>query len=265
MRIRIARKLEIDHSFAETLGDGIGLHGRSMTYAMRSILIGTVVLLTGCMSKPPSYGLERALYLPGSRVQVWAIAPAGNLSGVTAVDPLLQADLVYQQLQTVHGLKVIPVNRVIEVLAALQISEVSSEEQAALVCDLLGADGLLVPTVTAFDPYNPPKFGVSLQLFTKPESYSRPDGIDPRELSRMASPGATESIPTDAQILQVVGIYDASVGSVREKVAQYADGRNDPVGPLGTKEYLVSMDRYCGFVYHDLIEQLLLKLQRRVK
>jgi hypothetical protein len=236
-----------------------------MTHTVRSIIIGLFVALAGCTSKPPEYGIERSLYLPGSRVAVWAVAPAQNLSGERAVDPLLQADLVYQQLQSVRGVKAIPVNRVIEVYGALQLNEVASEQQAALVCDLLGADGLLVPTVTAYDPYNPPKLGVSLQLFAKPASYSRPDGLDPRELSRMASPGATESIPSNAQIMQVVGIYDASVGSIREKLAEYADGRNDPVGPMGAKEYLLSMDRYCGFVYHDLIEQLLLKLQRQAK
>ncbi len=232
---------------------------------MRSIIFGLLTVLAGCASNSPQYGIERSLYLPGQRVQVWAVAPAGNLSGERAVDPLLQADLLYQQLQSVRGLKVIPVNRVIEVYAALQIIEVGSDQQAALVCDLLGADGLIVPTVTAYDPYNPPKLGASLQLFAKPLMYERPEGLDPRELARMASPGNTESIPSNAQIMQVVGIYDASSGSVREKLAEYADGRNDPVGPLGPKEYVMSMDRYCGFVYHDLIEQLLLKLQRRAK
>ena len=34
-------------------------------------------------------------------------------------------------------------------------------------------------------------------------------------------------------------------------------GRNDPLGPLGPKEYFVSMDRYCGFVYHELLADLL--------
>ena len=46
-------------------------------------------------------------------------------------------------------------------------------------------------------------------------------------------------------------------GSVREKLTDYADGRQDPVGPLGKREYLLNMDRYCGFVYHELIRDLL--------
>ena len=51
--------------------------------------------------------------------------------------------------------------------------------------------------------------------------------------------------------------FDAANGSVRERVLNYASGRNDPKGPLGPKEYFVSMDRYCGFVYHELLVDLL--------
>lgn len=230
---------------------------------VRSIIIaGLLIGSLACSDKKPEYGSERQVFLPSKRVQVWAIAPANNLSGVKDVDPLLQADLAYAQLQTVKGLKVIPVNRVVEVYASLELTQVDSDRQAALVCDLLGADALLVPTVTAYDPYNPPKFGVSLQLFAKPDTYTRPTGLDPRELSRMASPGGTESLPSQPALLQVVGIYDAANGSIREKLSDYADGRNDPSGPLGSKEYLVSIDRYCSFVYHDLIDQLMVKLER---
>lgn len=229
--------------------------------------IVTIVLLTaalgGCAEKPKPYGVERQLFLPGQRAQVWAIAPAVNLSGIGDVDPLLQADLLYQQVQSVNGIRAIPVNRVVEVYTAMQIGGVQSPEQASVVCDLLAADALLVPTVTAYDPYNPPKLGASLQLFWRSPDYRRPTGVEVRELSRMAAPPSGQSLPAaPPELVQTVGMYDAASGSVREKLAVYADGRNDPVGPLGAKEYLVSMDRFCGFVYHDLVEQLLLKLQR---
>ena len=51
--------------------------------------------------------------------------------------------------------------------------------------------------------------------------------------------------------------FDAANGTVRDRLAAYAAGRNDPVGPLGHKEYYVKMDRYCGFAYSELIEQLI--------
>ncbi len=235
---------------------------------LRSIIITTLIgaglaPLFGCQAKP-QYGTEAELYLPATKRQIWAVAPALNLSGQKEVDPLLQADVLYSQLQQVHGLTVVPVNRVVEVFAGLHLEKVQTPEQASLVCDLLGCDALVVPTVTAFDPYNPPKLGASLQVFRKPRGYARPDNVDPRELARQASlvPGKSLPAPTN-QFLQSVGMFDAANGSVREALETYAHGRNDPAGPLGVKEYFVSMDRYCGFVYNSLIGDVLRQIREQ--
>jgi hypothetical protein len=233
---------------------------------MRSIILVAIVTFAaafGCAPKDPPYGTEYIRRLPHEGRAVWAVAPAINLSGQREVDPLLQADLVYEQVQQVRGLTVIPVNRVVEVYAGLGIEQVQSAEQAALVCDLLGCDALLVPTVTAFDPYDPPKLGASLHLFRKPGTYARPANVDPRELARAASPPAEQSLPTDGEFVQAVGMFDAANGSVREALFAYAKGRNDPVGPMGEREYLRSMDRYSGFVYQSLTGDLLRSMRQR--
>jgi hypothetical protein len=236
---------------------------------MRSIVgamvLGAVVLCGACAPKDPEYGREFVPSLPPHRREVWAVAPAINLSGQREVDPLLQADLLYQQVQQVRGLTVVPVNRVVEVYAGLGIDQVQSAEQASLVCDLLGCDALLVPTVTAFDPYTPPKLGASLHLFAKPGNFARPANVDPRELVRRAAPPRDESMPSprNAEFLQAVGMYDAANGTTRDALLAYASGRHDPVGPMGPKEYLASMDRYCGFVYAELTADLLKQAKAR--
>jgi len=219
-------------------------------------------LICGCNQNNSQYGTEAQLELQGERRQIWAIAPAVNLSGQRQVDALLQADVVYGQLQQIENLTVVPVNRVVEVYASLRIDRVSSPEQAALVCDLLGCDALVVPTITLYDPYVPPKFGGSLQLFGKPGWYIRPTNVDPRELARRASPPLGQSVP-QADFLQAVGMFDAANGSTRDALNFYATGRHDPVGPLGAKEYMVSMERYCGFAYFTLTRDLLSQLDKR--
>jgi hypothetical protein len=230
---------------------------------MRSIpvilaLIAVVLPEVGCAEKTPPYGRETVRTLPTKRRQVWAVAPVVNLSGERGVDPILQADLVFQQLQQVRGVTGVPVNRVAEVYAALKIDRVSSAEQAALVCDLLQCDGLIIPTVTIFDVYNPPKFGGAMQLFVKPGTFARPPNVDPREIARRATPKDVDPMPhTNGDVIQVVGMFDAANGTVRDRLKAYAAGRHDPVGPMGEKEYLASMDRYCGFAYSELIEQLI--------
>ena len=215
----------------------------------------------GCQERVPPYGIENQRALASERGEVWAIAPAINLSGQQEVDPILQADLAYAQLQTIKGLTVVPVNRVAEVYATLRIDRVQSVEQAVIVCDLLGCDAIIVPTVTAYDPYNPPKMGAALQMFRKNAApiSGGAEQIDPRALTRAARPLPTDALPEPqaGPFVQAVGMFDAANGSVRDALLAYAKGRNDPLGPLGAKEYFVSMDRYCGFVYHELIGKLL--------
>ena len=235
-------------------------HARRMVcrWALAMVALAVGVASAGCTERPPEYGRESVKTLRTKRRQAWAVAPVLNLSGEQGVDPFLQADLVFQQLQHVQGVTAVPVNRVAEVYASLRIQQVSSPEQAALVCDLLGCDGLVVTSVTIHDPYNPPKMGAAMQLFVKPQSYNRPVDVDPRELARRATPKEVDAMPaTNGNVVQVVGMYDAANGTVRDALGRYAAGRNDPVGPLGAKEYLVSMDRYCGFVYADLIDRLI--------
>jgi hypothetical protein len=228
--------------------------------AMASLALAMAAAVAGCSTTPPPpkpYGVEAELSMPANRHGVWAVAPTINLSGQRPVDPLLESDLVYSQLQSVRGLTVIPVNRVVEVYLALRIDKVQSQDQASLVCDLLGCDGLIVPTVTAFDPYDPPKLGASLQLFIKPGAYARPVAFDAHDLTRQAAAGPGEAIAAASGLVQAVGMYDAANGSTRQAAIDFAEGRYDPAGPYGAREYIVSMDGFSGFVFHDLVKQLL--------
>jgi len=227
------------------------------------IVLALMGLSSGCAERVPQYGVEGQLTFPQRQREVWAVAPAINLSGYSSVDPLIQADLLYAQLQQVRGLTVIPVNRVAEIYARLKIEKIQSEQQAALVCEMLGCDRIVVPTITAYDPYVPPKIGASLQVLSRPNDWVRPASVDPRELARSAAPSEVDSLPSAPNFVQAVGMFDAANGSVRDALLRYAAGRNDPVGPMGPKEYLASIDRYCGFVYHELIEQVIARVGKK--
>ena len=235
---------------------------RSMTGVgmLAAVAVAACAAAGGCSHPEPTYGRETMLLLPGTRAQVWAVAPAINKSGQTSVDPLLQADALFGQLQQVRGLTVIPVNRVAEVFAAMRIDHVQTEEQADQVCDALGCDALVVPTVTIYDPYNPPKFGAAVNVFLR-QRPGQQGAVDAHGLSRQAALPPGVGLPRNSSFVQVADIYDAQNGSVREKLAAYAAGRFDPKGPLKAKEYEANMERYVGFAYHDLLETLLSRPQ----
>lgn len=229
--------------------------------AVLALIVIACIISGGCGAKAKPYGREQTLVLPGAQTRVWAVAPVVNLSGQKGVDPLLQADLLFQQLQAVKGVTVIPVDRVAQVYAAMQIEQIQSPEQAAAVMDVLACDALVVATVTQYDPYNPPKFGGAIQLFQKKGDRERIPPPDPRELVRAGRPPPEQALPENPDFVQVVGMFDAQNGTVRDAVLQYAAGRHEPAGPLGAREYLMVMDRYVGFAYHSLIEDLLVQLR----
>jgi hypothetical protein len=195
--------------------------------------------------------------------RVIAVAPAINLSGQRGVDPLLQADLVFKQLGQVKGVTAVPVNRVAETYLALGILQVESRQQAEIVCDALGVDALIVPTVTMYDPYDPPKMGASLALFVRNPGQASGSDLDVRELTRRATPGPMELLPRSADFIQAADVMDASSGSVRDRIERYAAGRTDPFGPLGVREVTLSMDSYAGFVWHELIDELIEQMPRK--
>ncbi len=231
-----------------------------MPRSKRIVTLLALCLLGGCVTA--KYGQERQLSINDGTHPVWAVAPAIDLSGAPGVDPLLQSDLVYHQLAAVNNVRLIPVNSVAAVYTALHIVKVESQEQAEIVCEQLGCDGLIIPTIMIYDPYNPPKFSASLQLLRR-GAVDHPNNVDPRELTRAATPIATDPLPQHPDFIQTVGMYDAANGSVRDALMRYANGRYDPTGPLAANEYLLSMDRYCGFVYYTLIEQMIGRVTSR--
>lgn len=226
------------------------------------LVVGTSLFISGCQSdKPKPYGRESRLLLSADR-QIWAIAPVVNLSGRPEVDPVLQADLLYKQLQSVQGLTIIPVDRTIEAMVMLQIAEVNTEDKAMALCEVLGTQGIIVSTVTQYHPYAPPRIGASLQLFRLNwNAAGSVPMVTPRELA--TAPTDAAAAAQDASIRRpvrhplAVGMFDAADGSTRQRLLDYARGRNDPNGPMGEKIYLQSIDLYAGFVYRALLEDLL--------
>ncbi|MEM7807407.1 MAG: hypothetical protein AAF561_04790 [Planctomycetota bacterium] len=234
-------------------------------------LLAAGLMTGGCQQN--RYGIERSIALPpATPAQVWAVAPAVNLSGEAGVDPLLQADLLFKNLQAVGGITALPVNRVAEAYLLLGINGITSPADAAAVCELLGADALVVPSVTLYNPYDPPTMAAAIQVFPARGSLLRPvslpDADAVRGLTRTASANTAEvALPSPSaagrQMIQQVGVFDARDGSIRRAAQQYASGRFDPSGPSGDRYVFLVADRYSSFVYHALLSGLMDELTRR--
>ena len=190
--------------------------------------------------------------------QLWAVAPFANESGVSTVDTHRMADLFTQELQGVVGIDTIPVNRVIFAMRNIGMTAVTSPAEARLLARTLGADAIVVGTVTAYDPYPPPTLGAAVQLFA-PDPRGSVMDLDPKELTRAPRDpfAAAGQVGPVTAIAQAAGVFDASNHQTLAWLERYAAGRTKPDTAFGPDIYLMSMELYTQFVSFRLIHDLL--------
>ena len=238
---------------------------RCLLWAARIAAIGGAVLLGGC-NTPPAEKLVAphtlvAPYDTASGDVLWAVVPLRNESGTTALNATEVSDKVVAAASQIKGIRTLPLNRTISAMRALKMIELQSPADATRLATELGADGILVGSITAWDPYDPPKFGLALAL------YSRPGAMDRRGEAEL-DPRKLEYQPTDYKYFRrssfetapaaVVSEYlDGKNHQVLMDVKSYAEGRHDPTGPMGYRRYLASMDLFCEFGAWYTVGQLL--------
>ena len=226
-------------------------------------VLSVLVSAIGCAERTV---IHAPLASPYPAEKVWAIAPLSNESGTSAVDPLYMSDLVAREFQQVRHIDMLPLSRVLQGMRAMQINQVQSVSEAQALIRLLNIDGLIVGTITAYDPYHPPVLGLTLQLFTSGNESARRSGSDApinsgkgvRILGASPSDSALPGLRVFSQpVSSVSAIVDSSDNAVMLDVKQFAEGRTDPDTALGWEKYLYSMDAYTLYVSHRLIRDLL--------
>ncbi len=218
------------------------------------LLAGTTIL-GGCSSakRVEPVSIANSTFGP----MTIAVAPALNLSGSADFDPDRFADLMASELSYADGISVIPVSRVLGVLAAQGRGEVESASHALEVAALLGADAILVFAVTEYDPYDPPSIGISAQLYGT-RSRSRDRALDPVALSRQASLAASNASASPQRLLaQTQRVFNASHGSVAAGIREFAAARGAEGSPYGWRKYVVSQQHFIKYCCHATIRALL--------
>lgn len=217
----------------------------------------------GC-SSPPELTPPSALTAPYDTAHgdvLWAVVPLRNESGTKTVDSLAVSDKVVAAAAQVRGVQALPLNRTLDAMRALNMPDVLTPEDARRLATEMGADGLLLGSITAYDPYNPPIIGLSLALYARPGMLSkrRPDVLDTRELQARAAeidPVPRSGFPESPASIVSVHL-DGKNHQVLMDLQHYAEGRSERVSALGWKRYLASMDLYSEFAaWHTLGELL---------
>ncbi|HVS69914.1 MAG TPA: hypothetical protein VHQ47_01520 [Phycisphaerae bacterium] len=180
-------------------------------------------------------------YPPG---HVLAVAPAANLSGSRDFDPLVVSDTLYAEMQQVRGLTALPLNKTLLAMHKLNLRSINSPEAAEKVAAALNADGIIIPAITAYDPYNPPLVGMTLELYN----------VMPASAPGAMSPAAADSAQPD---LQVSAVFNATNESVLRELRDFAQGRTQADSAFGDQKFLVDSDAYMRFVCHAMVRRLM--------
>jgi hypothetical protein len=224
------------------------------------VLLASMLTGGGCAgTPPPELTTPEVLVSPyqADRSQpLWAVAPLRNESGTSVVESMEMCDELVARVSEVRGLAAIPMNRVIATMRAIGMREVNTPGDARTLAQALGVDSIIVGSVTSWDPYDPPRIGLTLGLFGRGPSSPAQGGLDTRELEG----SATELTPTrfdDRPLSVIVAHYDARNHEVLMSVQRYAAGRTDYRAPLGWRSYTANMDQYVQFVAFQSLSQLL--------
>jgi len=224
-------------------------------------------LLGGCALRQT----RDQLYPPGVIVSpydtsagevLWAVIPPMNESGTSLASELAIGDAIVGAAQGVRGVRCLPINRTIEALGALQLRRgIQSSGDAHRVAEYLGADAVLVGSVTAYDPYDPPVLGLALALYARPGAMAHAGSasLDTRALTMAFTDfGTFDAVSFAGEPVSVVAErLDARSHEVQLAVRGYAEGRSDPNSALRWRVYLASMDLYTQFAAHHTVGRLI--------
>lgn len=192
---------------------------------------------------------------PWGAERTWALVPLANESGVSTIDTLTLSDQFVAEVEAVEGIRCIPLNRSIAGMRALGLNAIRTDAEARGLMRVLQVDGLVVGSITAYDPYQPLTLGMAAQLYTSDQP--EPAATNVAELTM----AVTERGPADRSKAgpssQASRIYAANNHEVLQRLARYAAGRNNPKSGLREQIYTSSMNAYSRFVAFETVGELL--------
>jgi hypothetical protein len=201
---------------------------------------------------------------------LWAVAPLRNESGTTLVDEMAISDEIVSAAAQVRGVRCLPLNRTILAMRALEMDSVDTPEDLKTLAMEMGVDGILVGSVTAYDPYDPPTLGLSLALYAR-AGHLQTEGteaLDTRQLVYQPTDYQyfANSNFDDAPASVISDVLDARGHDVQMRIQSYASGRTEEISALGWRRYMASMVLYTKFAaWHSvgrLVDHERLRLAR---
>jgi hypothetical protein len=149
---------------------------------------------------------------------------------------------------------------------AMGIRQIASKQDAMRMVQTLGVDGLIVGTISAYDPYDPPRIGLALELYLSPRYDQEQADFDVRRLSRAATDELALAPPANSRqpVVAVSDILDARSPGTRENLQRYALDRGSVKDKDAWVSYRINIDLYSEFVSYVMSWRLLRAEAQRI-
>lgn len=220
---------------------------------MSRAALALLVLPLGCAFESLKYKSYPPNPYPD--LQKILILPFYNHSLEARMDGVEFANLMANELLKFDGFQVVRPQQILAAGAAVP----RNAEDALRLARQAKVDAVIVVAVTDYDPYDPPRVGVSVQfLRAQGRSLSGAD-IDrivqsaswrrgPLEMSREKAGNWMDAFET---------VYDAHEERIRREVVAYAQAQEESDSPfVGEKEFLAVQSRYLQFVSNQVLNRL---------
>lgn len=220
--------------------------------------------LVGCSTPKSGLMPPNVLTVPYDTLTgdvLWAVVPPVNESGTSLVNALAVGDALVAAVTEIQGIAALPVNRSLAAMRGLGMERITTPEQVRQLAEAMGVDGVVVSSITAWDPYDPPVIGLTLALYARSGAMrgQAPVDFDPKALAAAASDAeflARSSFGSGPASVAMEHL-DARNHQTQMYVREFAQGRSDSASALNWRIYFASMELYTQFAAYHGVRRLL--------
>jgi hypothetical protein len=212
------------------------------------VALGLLLASSACRTPPPAPA-------PACPLRVVAVLPVSCAEGVRDADLDRFTDIFSSEWVKVAGVRAIR-----PPWTGGASGKPPTLEEALRLARDARADAFVAASLTGYDPYDPPRLGISLQYF-RVHARTLPDS----EVDRLVQSASWRRGPVPLSrdkaghwITSFERIFDAHDRDVRDRLARYAR-ENAGGGPAGSRErdILAVQPRYMQFVSNQVIHEIL--------
>ncbi len=223
-----------------------------------------LILMMGMVScEFPSLKYRTYPKNPYTRLQKVVILPFVNMTRHRTLDVDQFSNTFASEMIQFNGFDVI---RPVEVMAVLEKGEtIQTVDDAVKVGRRLQADAILAVAITDYDPYDPPRTALQVQLLRTRAQRMSAERIDQIIQSASWRIGPFEMTVGRAGYLvdAFQRIWDAHAKNVRSEVKQYSDAMEErDTAFRDENEILAVQSRWMQFVSNQAINHLIERAQR---